>query len=469
MKNRNSGIKNIFLGLLVLFICINASAGLLINAAQTDSVLEKAQNYVLSKVSAPKVGSVGGEWAVIALARSGKKLTNEYKDSYYKNVEEYVKSNINDKEQMNRSKSTDNSRIILSLTSIGKDPSKVAGHNLLKGLADFDYVKKQGISGPVWALLAFDCDAYEIPQIKSGEQTARDRLIDYITDSQLSDGGWTMSGNKSDPDMTGMAVQALAPYYESDKKAAAAIDKAVKLLSQMQLENGAYRSWGSISSESCAQVVVALCSLGIDPSKDTRFVKKNGSVMDAMLSFGLSNGGFLHSVTGTDSDKSANQMATEQVLYALAAYSRFTAGRNSLYDMTAEKSRGSENDEKQVEVNAYIIHQKGETITSKNLNYIVTAPGGVYASGKVKKGKAALVSANGLVTRVVIPSSIKVDGITYNVTSVAAGAFKNDSRITYLSIGTNVTKIGKKAFSNCKNLKTVKNYSKVILNEDFGK
>ena len=48
---------------------------------------------------------------------------------------------------MSDSKSTENSRMILALTSIGKDPSDVLDMILLEPLADLDYVKSQGING----------------------------------------------------------------------------------------------------------------------------------------------------------------------------------------------------------------------------------------------------------------------------------------------------------------------------------
>ena len=128
--------------------------------------------------------------------------------------------------------------------------------------------------------------------------------------------------------MTGMAIQALAPYYNTNEAVKTAVDKAVGVLSDMQKSNGGFASWGTVKSESCAQVVTALASIGINPDKDSRFVKEGGSAVDALLSFGCENG-FKHTADG-----SYNQMATEQGFYALVAYNRFINGNNSLYDMT---------------------------------------------------------------------------------------------------------------------------------------
>ena len=61
-----------------------------------------------------------------------------------------------------------------------------------------------------------------------------------------------------------------------------------------------------------------------------------------------------------------------------------------------------------------------------------------------------------------IPSNIQLDGITYKVTSIAKNAFKNNKKLTKVTIGKNVTKIGSKAFYGCKKLKTIKINSKKL-------
>lgn len=288
-----------------------------------------------SGLGTPSVGSTGGEWMVMDMTRAGQKCP----DGYYKNVEDYVKVNINDKEQLHRSKSTDNSRVILALTSGGYDVKNVAGHNLLMGLTDMTYVKKQGINGPIWALIAFDCHDYEIPaNPDAADQVTREKLINYILEMQLEDGGWALSGKVADPDMTGMALQALAPYYNSNGQVKAAVDKALLCLSEMQQDNGGFGSVDGMCAESCAQVIVALAALGIDPETDPRFVKNGISVVDALCQFAVEGGGFAH----VPNDQ-RNGMATEQGQLALAAYFRFQKGQTALYDMTDVKlSAGTE-------------------------------------------------------------------------------------------------------------------------------
>lgn len=293
--------------------------------AEHKAIYEATGAYI-NALGTPSVGSVGGEWMVIDLTRSGYKCP----EGYYENVVEYVNENINDKEQLHRAKSTDNSRVILALTSAGYDVTDVDGHNLLMGLTDMSYVKKQGINGPIWALIAFDSHNYEIPEnADAAEQVTRENLIAYILEKQLEDGGWAMSGKVADPDMTGMAIQALAPYYKTNADVKAAVDKAVTCLSEKQYDNGGFGSVDGICSESCAQVIVALTALEINPETDLRFVKNGVSVVDAMCMFAVDGGGFAHIP-----NSGVNGMATEQAQYALAAYFRFLDGKTSLYDMS---------------------------------------------------------------------------------------------------------------------------------------
>ena len=274
----------------------------------------------ISGLGTPDVGSIGGEWMVIDLARSGRTVP----DGYYEKVVEYVQKHADENERLHRAKSTDNSRIILALTAIGKDVTNVGGHNLLKGLDSMDYIQTQGINGPIWALIALDSHNYPT----SGDVT-REKLIQVILDAQLPGGGWNLSGNDADPDMTAMAIQSLAPYYKENDAVKAAVDKALDVLSELQLATGGFGSWGTENSESCAQVIVALTALGIDPAKDSRFIKNGLTILDALASYYVDGGGFRHIASG-DRDG----MATEQGYYALAAYYRFLNGQTRLYDMS---------------------------------------------------------------------------------------------------------------------------------------
>ena len=288
--------------------------------ASLDTIYKTTGDF-MSKLGTPTVNSTGGEWMVIGLARSGRTVPA----GYYDNVVEYVKANADKNERLHRAKVTDNARVILALTAIGKDVTNVGGHNLLKGLDNMDYVQTQGINGPIFTLIALDSHNYPT----MGDVT-REKLIQVILDAQLTDGGWALSADKADPDMTAMAIQALAPYYKTNETVKAAVDKALEALSTLQRPDGGFGSWGTINSESCAQVIVALTALGIDPTADSRFVKNGLTVLDALAGFYVTGGGFYH----TKGESKVNGMATEQGYYALAAYYRFANAQTRLYDMS---------------------------------------------------------------------------------------------------------------------------------------
>ena len=296
--------------------------------ADAEKIYTDTAAYIeaLTAEKAPAVGSTGGEWLVLGLARDGRQIPA----AYYENVLAFVRENINDKEQLSRNKSTENSRIILALTAMGKDVTDVDGHNLLQGIADMKYLKKQGINGPIWALIAFDSHNYEIPDAPEGAvQVTRENLIEAILADQLEDGGWRITGEQADPDMTAMALLALAPYCEKNEEVRAAADKALTLLSALQMKDGRFGSWGTANAESCAQVLTALTALGIDPLTDARFIKNGRTVVDALGSYFVEGGGFRHLAGGE-----RNGMSTEQGYYALVALRRFQAGKKALFDMT---------------------------------------------------------------------------------------------------------------------------------------
>ena len=286
--------------------------------------LRKALANIKKTVPTPTIGSSSGEWAVLALARGNADVLNSYYDGYYARVVAYVRDNISSG-KLNADKSTDNARIALALTAIGEDPTSVGGHNLLTALDDVTYDLKQGINGPIWALIALDSKNYT--------SSSRDQLIKAILDNRTSEGGWALDGNATDVDMTAMAIQALAPYYnKSNETVKAAVDTALTWLSTKQSSDGGFSSWGNANAESCAQVIVALSALNIDADTDSRFVKNGHSALENLLTFEQADGSFLHTLPGSDKDN--NQMSSEQGTYALVAYDRFKTGKNSLYNMT---------------------------------------------------------------------------------------------------------------------------------------
>ena len=289
-------------------------------------ILVETAAYLSASVPDPGVSSIGGEWAVIGLARNGG-LPADWASSYYTNL---VRTLRDTGGVLHRVKYSEYSRVVLALSSLGFDPTDVAGYDVLSPLGDFDQVCWQGVNGPIWALIALDSRGYDVPSAPEGKrQTTRDALIGAILESEIAGGGWALSGSVPDADLTAMALTSLAPYRASRADAAAAIERGLSVLSSLQGEDGGFGDAGSATSESCAQVVVALSALGIDPASDARFAKVGGSVLDALCAFAVPGGGFKHVADGE-----VNGMATEQGFYALVAYERLLSGKMSLFDMS---------------------------------------------------------------------------------------------------------------------------------------
>lgn len=300
-----------------------------------DEAYAGAKAYIQSAVSAPVVSYLFGEWAVLGQARAKVPLSEAYIAAYYEKVVAYVKANIGSDgilrapDDKNTPVITDNERIALALTAIGKDPANVGGENLLKALQNKDIMQvtdtsNTDINGLVMGLLALNSRNYT---------SDTSWLVQAVLAQQNEDGSWRASADTKpvgDVDMTAMALQALAPYHKDggNETVNTAVEKALNWLS------GKYRS-GYDSSESCAQVVIALSALNLDANTDARFTKtvegKTLSVLGNLLQYRVAeNGGFKHQFA----DKAVNEMATEQALCAMAAYARFTEKANALYDMT---------------------------------------------------------------------------------------------------------------------------------------
>lgn len=237
---------------------------------------------------------VMSDWYVIALAQSGKDYDFS---SYTASLRAYISEN-------GIPSAVTRQRIALSLIACGcfDDPFVVSTAN--------DSIGKQGIMSWIFGLhlLGNGC--------KSDEYTAS-AVIDMLLSLRLSDGGWALMGSSSDVDVTAMALTALAPYYEKNGSVKTAVDEALTLLSGKQLSDGGFKGFGAENPESTSQVIVALSSLGLDASTDSRFIKDGKTLFDGVLRFRLESGAFCHSPGGD-----ANESASYQALCAFISAER---------------------------------------------------------------------------------------------------------------------------------------------------
>lgn len=316
--------------LFLVLIMLAALSANVFAAKSSEIDVKGAADYVYAHVPNPTVGSIGGEWAVIGLARCGFDFPESYFDKYLDNLEEYVQECGG---VLHNVKYTEYSRVVTALSALGKDAGNVCGYNLVAPLEDYEKTVRQGLNGAIWAVIAMDSAGYE-----SG---IKQKYIEKIISAQNPDGGWALSdGGESDVDISAMALTAIAKY-RSDENINRAVENALLYLSGEQTEDGGFMSRGEENVESAAQVLVALCTLGI-PTDSENFIKNEKTVLDSLMSFKTADGGFRH----THDAEGANQMSSEQGLYALAAFSRFQNGKNALYDMSDVERTGAEKGEK---------------------------------------------------------------------------------------------------------------------------
>lgn len=381
--------------------------------ADYKTTLNETMAQLAATVTEPSFGTGAGEWTVLSLARGNYYDTGDkYFEDYYSRIEETVKekaASVNLNGALHKVKSTENSRLIMALSAIGKDPTKVGGVDLVGAYSanGFSWIKKQGLNGPVFALIALDTYNY-----KTSDATIRQQCVDYILKAELANGGWALSGTTADPDMTAMVLQALANYADnSDVKDAA--ERGFAALSSIQKDNGGYASWGSVNSESIAQVIVACTAWGIDPSTDSRFVKSGGSAVDALLEFYVPDGkGFAHvlETTGGYAGGEVNAMATDQACYALVAYDRFVNNKNALYDMSDVTHPEPAGISASISLPAEISNKKGTTF-----NAIVSVSDWDNEAGWKLVDATLSIPKNVTVTGVTMGSRISGGNVMYNL------------------------------------------------------
>ena len=266
-------------------------------------------------------GIGSSDWLAIGISRFG--FEEDY-EAYLTALSQRAKD-LSDTDN-----ATEWQRCAITASAMGGDPADLEGIDLVKGgvygRGENNSVGKQGLNGWIFALLTLDTMGYKTPE---GAEFDRERILDEIVSSQNADGGFSLSKGESDIDITAMALQAIAPYYNdfSRDDVRKSADKAVEYLSGKQDSSGTFGS-----AEADSQVTIALCSLGIDPEADSRFVK-NSDLLTSLLSYQNSDGGFSHE-KGGDSD----ELATGQALCALAAQKRYELTMRRIYDMREELS-----------------------------------------------------------------------------------------------------------------------------------
>ncbi|MDY4949258.1 MAG: prenyltransferase/squalene oxidase repeat-containing protein [Clostridium cadaveris] len=316
-----------------------------------------------------EAGNGSADWYAVGLGRMG------YDDDYFSYLamlKNFIQQRYSTEDKLDAQKATEWHRISLAILSLGGDPTDAAvdkDGKHINLIADGTYNRgnteslgSQGINGYIWGLITLDAMRYTVPE---NSADTRDSIIQKVLENQQSSGAFSLNGDDADVDITAMALTALAPYYNSEQSyfvhesnltVRDSADKAVEYLSKAQGDDGGFTSWGIKNCESSAQVMVALCSLGIDPVNDERFIKNGNNILDGLMQYKVDNGGFTHSY---DEDKDnpsaspgkANSMASEQALYSLVSLYRFQTNLRSLFDFRPEMTKAQKEQIEKLEDN----------------------------------------------------------------------------------------------------------------------
>ena len=342
-------LRNIMAGaaalVLALTLCVTAfgETRAYSDMAASIAAAEKAQMGVaqdaplLTEEKLP-AGSSVSDWTALAMARAG--IADDYA-GYLARLQAYVERQYAENGGLHAVKATEYHRIALTAAALGGDPAAFGAKpdgTAIDLVAEGTYnwqgeedLGGQGLNGWIFALLTMDAVGAEVP---ADARYSRQDMLDAIVSAQLPDGGFSLGGGAMDVDITAMALQALAPYREQYQEV---IDAALNALSAAQTVTGGFESWGAQSSESCAQVILALTALNIDPTADERFQKNQRNVVEALMDFRLSDGGFAH-----EKDGPLDAMACEQAMQALTAMALRQQGEGRFFDLTAAHPAGND-------------------------------------------------------------------------------------------------------------------------------
>ena len=278
------------------------------------------------------VSSTNTDWTVVFLRRLG---IQENYDAFLTRANTYVKGayDKNPSTGLSTNTPTEWHRLTMAVLAAGGDPTNVGGHDLI---ADGTYnclagdPSNQGMNGAAWALLALDSNGYEVP---AEAEYTREKLINDILKKEVPGGGWSMNDTARtlEVDITAMVVYALAPHASENPDVQATLDRALKVLRDEISEDGDYASGSDYNCESTAQVIIALTSMGIDPTTVTNASSGKNPLDGLMKYYNSQTGGFFHKDKGSTSRNESDIMPTDQAMEAIAAYRLYQQGIN-LFD-----------------------------------------------------------------------------------------------------------------------------------------
>lgn len=215
---------------------------------------------------------------------------------------------------------------ILTLVFSGMNPENFQGLNLIKSLYEYQNLLSMDAIANSLALIAFDSNQFSIPD---GAFNTRESIVQSLLQMQQKDGSFVFNGEENF-EITSIVICALSPYKEQEN-VRASIQSALSYL-QNQLKHTKNFNCYTLS---CLTIAVSSLEISAD---DRRFANKDGSLVDSIMQYQLSNGSF----TVDESTEQADAIATELAIVAMIAAqnqaSPFILQNGITYEQQSESS-----------------------------------------------------------------------------------------------------------------------------------
>ena len=303
------------------------------------------QSEDITRASWYRPGDSLTDWVMMTENRAGKDTD---RDVYLADLRKYVQKAYMTPEKLDRVKATEWQRIALSVVAAGGDPTCFGtapdgtSIDLVRdGVYGWEQTKEldsQGSNALIYGLHVLEAGNVSVPE---NAVYSEEKILDMLLQYCEPDGGFCLGGSGSDTDITAMAVQALAHFKDSKathmvngRKVTIQmiIDDAVDYLSEAQSQGGYYICGDSYSAESCAQVIIALCAVGVDPRESEAFNKGGANVVDALMNFRNKDGGFASALDDYGKPEESDLLATSQVQQALVSLQLLETGNGNYYE-----------------------------------------------------------------------------------------------------------------------------------------
>ena len=262
----------------------------------------------------PMPGNVGSDWVIISLARAGWADRDDFWiRAWLTNLERIFYGSAHPGQWS----MTDFQRVTLVLTALGLDARDFVGFDLTFPFSEFVPVggraaRNRTINADIFALIALEAGLFD------GD---RADYVSSVLTAQRGDGSWGLNPNApsvaGDLSITGMALQALVPYYDVYEPAREAVRRGLAWAGSLGFDN----------PECLSQLIIALAALA---GENESYSARTSAYVALLLDwFDPVSGGFRRPGPADP----VNHMATEQAALALVAYWRFVNGKTPLYAM----------------------------------------------------------------------------------------------------------------------------------------